>query len=489
MDFLKKYLEKYTSYIRTGIIAIVFLLVAVPFVKLVSTNGRMYTSSARYKVVLNGNEIGYVRDASIAENALLDARTKLGSAGSLTLVEADMSITLETDGGEVLSEEQISKTIYDSLTPEVQQGKETITAYTVRIDDFTVTLKTLDDVKLLFEKVKGKYCDSEKYETVIKAEDTGAYNVYRVSFNEKYGITDSYSRVGFSENIEIIETKQNASKIVSVDEAYELITKEHAEKGTYTIVSGDCLSSIARDHNITLDELLALNYGFTVNTAIYVGDVVVVTVPKAEISVEVVQKKEYEETYNAPVQYVDNAALYVGRENVIQAGSEGERDVVADITYVNGTETSREILEESIIKESVPRIIERGTKTPPTFIKPVNCSLVTSPWGYRTLPFAGFHYGVDWGCPSGTSVKATSSGTVILAGWNGTQGIAVHIRHTDGTISRYAHLNAVTVTYGQTVMQGQQIGLSGNTGNSTGPHLHFELWIGGASVNPLAYVK
>ncbi|WJV44880.1 transglycosylase family protein [Streptomyces flavofungini] len=104
----------------------------------------------------------------------------------------------------------------------------------------------------------------------------------------------------------------------------------------------------------------------------------------------------------------------------------------------------------------------------------------------------GYHTGVDFPVPTGTSVKAVASGTVVSSGWGGSYGYQVVIRHTDGKYSQYAHLSALTVKAGQKVGPGQRIGRSGSTGNSTGPHLHFEIRTGpgfGADVDPLAYLR
>ncbi len=84
---------------------------------------------------------------------------------------------------------------------------------------------------------------------------------------------------------------------------------------------------------------------------------------------------------------------------------------------------------------------------------------------------------------------ASSSGRVVSAGWNGDYGYCVLLQHPDGRQTRYAHLNKVLVSAGESVSQGQKIGLSGNTGRSTGPHLHFEMIINGSRVNPLDYVR
>lgn len=89
-------------------------------------------------------------------------------------------------------------------------------------------------------------------------------------------------------------------------------------------------------------------------------------------------------------------------------------------------------------------------------------------------------------------MKSVASGRVVSAGWGGAYGYQVVIRHTDGKYSQYAHLSALTVRSGQHVTSGQRIGRSGSTGNSSGPHLHFEIRTGpgyGSDIDPLAYLR
>ena len=120
--------------------------------------------------------------------------------------------------------------------------------------------------------------------------------------------------------------------------------------------------------------------------------------------------------------------------------------------------------------------MERGTKIPPTYIKPISGGRLSSNFGRRKSPTKGassYHKGVDWSVPTGTAVFASCGGTVARAG-----------RQT-----LYGHLSKVLVKVGQTVKQGERIALSGNTGVSTGPHLHFEILINGSQVNPLKYLN
>lgn len=125
-------------------------------------------------------------------------------------------------------------------------------------------------------------------------------------------------------------------------------------------------------------------------------------------------------------------------------------------------------------------------------IAPVNASLGTA---YRQAGSAwskGYHTGVDFPVPTGTTVKAVAAGTVVSSGWGGSFGYQVVIRHADGRYTQYAHLSAISVKSGQSVGGGQRIGRSGSTGNSSGPHLHFEVRTGpgfGTDIDPLAYLR
>lgn len=118
-------------------------------------------------------------------------------------------------------------------------------------------------------------------------------------------------------------------------------------------------------------------------------------------------------------------------------------------------------------------------------------SRITSPYGYRILfGVRDFHTGIDIGATHGSNIVAAESGTVILAnyGWNGGYGNYIILSHGNGITTRYAHASQLYVSAGQTVSKGQVIAAVGTTGNSTGPHLHFEVRINGSHTNPLNYL-
>lgn len=116
---------------------------------------------------------------------------------------------------------------------------------------------------------------------------------------------------------------------------------------------------------------------------------------------------------------------------------------------------------------------------------------ISSYYGYRTSPSgigSTFHEGVDIAGDYGTPISATAAGTVTKAGWVGGYGYLVEVRHADGIVTRYGHNSAVLVYEGQHVDQGSMIALMGSTGNSTGPHCHYEVRIHGEAVDPMYFL-
>ncbi|MFI2376745.1 transglycosylase family protein [Streptomyces sp. NPDC018964] len=135
---------------------------------------------------------------------------------------------------------------------------------------------------------------------------------------------------------------------------------------------------------------------------------------------------------------------------------------------------------------------DRATKATGDLVAPVSATLGTPYHKAGSAWSKGYHTGVDFPVPTGTSVKSVGAGTVVSAGWEGSFGYQVVVRHDDGRYSQYAHLSAISVKSGQSVGAGQRIGRSGSTGNSSGPHLHFEVRTGpgfGSDIDPVAYLR
>ncbi len=464
-----------------------------------------------YSIVLDGSEIGSANTREEAEQALADARRRFGQESDAAVYMDNRIEIIEQSKivAERMQEDELSDAIYSRLFACVAD-KESETAYTVRIDDFMVTLASKQDVVELMERVTSKYDENNEFQVDLSAssDSAGTYAVDVVKSQitstdtdivaaavngETPAITedgevhqDGITGISFKQNVVVNETLAATANIVSVDEAYEEITKEKEENEVYYVEEGDCLSMIANNHGLSMEELFALNEGMNEDSLILPGDEIIITVPVSEISVIMTKEMTYEENYNAEVQYVEDNTAYRGQNTVISEGTTGYRRVTAAITYENGVQTDIQYLEETILEESEPQVISVGTLTPPDYLKPVYGGILTSTFGGR---WGAFHKGVDWSVSVGTPVRAAASGTVVRAGFYSDYGYCIDIQHTDGSMTRYAHLSSISVSKGQSVSQSEQIGASGNTGDSTGPHLHFEIWIGGSPVNPLNYVS
>ncbi|TSB30074.1 M23 family metallopeptidase [Streptomyces sp. NBC_01525] len=127
------------------------------------------------------------------------------------------------------------------------------------------------------------------------------------------------------------------------------------------------------------------------------------------------------------------------------------------------------------------------------FVAPISGSYVSTAYQASSgLWSSGTHTGIDFHAAPGTTVHAVGAGTVVEAGWGGAYGNNIVIKMNDGTYTQYGHLSQIGVSVGQQVMPHQQIGLSGATGNVTGPHLHFEARTGpdyGSDIDPISYLR
>ncbi|MEU0171415.1 M23 family metallopeptidase [Streptomyces iakyrus] len=137
--------------------------------------------------------------------------------------------------------------------------------------------------------------------------------------------------------------------------------------------------------------------------------------------------------------------------------------------------------------------ISTATKaSPAAWVKPLDKYTKGAPFGRGGRMWTNKHSGQDLAAPSGTAVKAANRGTVVEAGWGGSYGNNIVIKHGDRIYTQYAHLSKIGVRVGQSVKTGQEIGKVGSTGNSTGPHLHFEVRtapVYGSAVEPLKFLR
>lgn len=480
-------------------------------------------------VYMNGTLVGTVEDTSRIDSIVTKARKRIAKENTgLVLIRADIVLRGSTEVfGTINTDEQIEENIYNLMLESAVKTKES--AYEIKINRFTVKLKTADEVLELLEAAKNVYDTENTYSVGLVLDPTRELDVLTTEmkkndestqdndekqqdvfpksgmsqkFEQFYKEANEYEEIGFTlgiksidfnENVEVVKTYVDASEISTLEDAIAEVTKEQEKSKIYVVESGDTIGVVAQKNGLTIDELLAMNSGTlqNENTMLHIGDELKVTSPEPELSIVKTEEKYFADYYDAETQYIENDEWYTTEQKVIQEPERGYRKMIADITYKNDEQIGVNVVYENIVKEAIPKIVERGTKTPPTYIYPVSGRLSSS-FGKRKAPKKGastYHKGLDFAVPTGTAVRATSGGVVTKAGWGSGYGYVVYIRHPDGKESRYGHNSKVLVKAGQSVKQGEKIALSGNTGVSTGPHVHFEILVGGVQVNPLKYLN
>ncbi|MDY3929436.1 MAG: peptidoglycan DD-metalloendopeptidase family protein [Clostridia bacterium] len=202
-------------------------------------------------------------------------------------------------------------------------------------------------------------------------------------------------------------------------------------------------------------------------------------------------REEYASAINYDTVYQEDNTMYKGSTVTVQEGEVGESLVTAEIEYINGEEKSRKVVNEKIIKKPTVQIEKIGNLDPPPgygtgeFIYPVS-GKITSNFGQR---WGRLHGGTDIAASSGTPICAADNGTVVFTGESGTYGLLVKVDHGNGFVTYYAHCSQINVSIGDCVAKGETIALVGNTGNSTGPHCHFEIRYNNVQQDPMAYLK
>lgn len=512
-------------YMEAAAIALVVCAFLFPTMQLLKHTGDNY-----FTIKLNGVEVGSLSSMEQIDDLLIRARRRaVNEIGSDELVFMDAELV--TTGSEkfwaaVDDEEDVIRRMADVLK---SSTRETLhRSYTVKVNETAVNLGSYDEVHALLERALAPYDTENQYQVDLELDRNREINVLEAvilpraempaeenEFHTAAGITaeleemfeavepevekgfEDYNAgltgIEYAEKIEVVEAYLLEDELNTLEEAVDLVTKEQETQIIYKVVAGDTLSQISLDNNIPMEELVAINDALEdENTLIRVDQELVITVPEPELSILWQEEQVYIEDYEAEVQYIPNDDWYTTDRVTRQEPSAGRRRVAAVVSYKNAQEIDREILKEEIYAEAVPKIVERGTKIPPTYIKPIAGGRLSSGFGARSAPTKGAstnHKGVDWATPIGTTVVASNAGTVVHAGWASGYGYAVYINHADGRQTRYGHLSKVLVKAGQTVSQGERIALSGNTGRSTGPHVHFEIRINGNAVNPLNYLN
>ncbi len=321
-----------------------------------------------------------------------------------------------------------------------------------------------------------------------EAENT--LSAYKNQYLKNANIQSSY----FKEKVVTTYSRKTAAKFNGFgtpESALNYIAKGTDVEKIHTVADGESLWTISLKYNIGVDDLIAANPKVTPER-IKPGDKISLLVAESLLTLCTVETVKYSEEIPYAVRYTDNAKMYKGELKVTSQGSSGARDIVAKVVKENGVVIDKQILSEKVLVAAKEQVVSKGTlKKPATaatgrLAKPFSRGTYSSGFGRR---WGKMHEGVDWSMPIGSPVLAADGGTVVSAKYEGAYGYCIIINHGNGLKTRYAHNSKLLVSVGDKVYKGQKIANSGNSGRTTGPHLHFEVIKNGSVVNPMDYVN
>ena len=312
--------------------------------------------------------------------------------------------------------------------------------------------------------------------------------------------------VGFVQEIELRSGSYPEDLLLDVQDLMQLLGGKVKGSRYHTLGEGDTISGIATLEQTTQENLLRMNPWLRgKETSLHPGDQILVEEQVDFLQVKVVRTETRLEDVRYEIADTYNSRLWSGEIVIRTKGVPGADEVVERVTYINGVRHGKpEEISRRRVKDPVTerrdvgnRNRQPGTSTPIIinvsggFVWPVvGCTRISSGYGYRGK---SFHKGIDIadGNTNGKVVVASRDGVVEMAQYYSSYGNMILINHGGGVKTRYAHLmsGSMSVSPGQHVSAGQPIGRVGSTGNSTGPHLHFEVIINGSPQNPLNYVS
>jgi murein DD-endopeptidase MepM/ murein hydrolase activator NlpD/predicted transposase YbfD/YdcC len=435
---------------------------------IVLCGGIFYLSAtvSAVSISVNGEKIGYTQNIKEAQQIVQTALSlKGGSSGQV----------VQTDDEIVYKKVRVGKNEFQIHQATVALLMTTITpfveSYGIKINDKIVAyLASEDHVNSVLDKFKEYFTKPSANNIVSSAE--------------------------FEEDVSKVFAKVSPKEIKTVDEALELLIKGDIQERNYTIQQDDSLWLIARKNNMLVDEILAANPGYTEDSILQPGDVIKLTKIEPYLTVLSKGTRTVEEVIPFDVETIISTKVASGKTVVQQAGKDGKKAVTYSYTAKNGKVIEKKVLQEEVISKPVKQVVAKGQVQRPVYVAsrgsgsihglkwPLS-GRITSYYGYRS---GGFHTGIDIDGSTGQPFVAAAGGKVAFSGWSGGYGYCIIINHGNGVATRYAHASKLYVSVGNTVKQGQTIGLVGSTGRSTGSHLHFEVIINGSTVNPLNYL-
>lgn len=442
---LKQQVQKTFTLRRT---AAAVIMVALTTVGAIAAQEKIQSTNLFYKVYIDGKYVGVVKDRNFVYDKISALGSKLNSQISLVPVHQQLN------GG--TSEADVSLALNDAANPQV-------TAIMIQVDgQDAVVVRDETDAKQVLALIKAKFASGDTTVKEVKIDQAIDFRTFRA----------------------------NRDEVRSVDSAVAMLLQGKEKPKKYLVSRGDSLWTIAARNQMTIDKLKQANPQIKDENSLQEGQEIMLNSVEPMVTVETVEEIVRTVPDNYETIYKDDSSLSKGEQRVQTEGVTGEKTQKVQIRKKNGKVYAEVVLSEQIVKDKVDKVVLRGTKIPDSasgdWVWPVASRTVSSAYGEWRGGVR--HYAIDISAPAGTPVYAANYGTVIFAGWDGDYGYAIRISHGNGIVSIYAHLSAINVSVGERVEKGDVIGRVGSTGQSTGPHLHYEVRVNGVRVNPAPYM-
>ena len=459
---------------------------ALGMVAAVTLSGNQYVESNTfevYHVFVNDKEAGYVSNPEVVDEF------KLNRYKRLLAENPKVHMILNTNEINIKSEKAFKLKNDDTKT--VAKLEDLITAHAVGTQlvvegKVEAIVKDKETAEKILDQIKSKYAP------VMIKKDAGRVGILSQTTNAAVSASSDVSgiqKVDFVENVNLIQVVIDPKSLMKPEDVVNKLVSGDVQPTKYTVVEGDCVSCIAKKLGIS-KQLIYLNNPTIVDDKLKLGQQLDLTLVQPTLSVRtqenVIENQEVQ--FDTEVQTDD--AMRAGETITLQNGKNGMKKVTIQITKVNGLMMDEQMVSEEIVVPSVKAVIKKGTKVikgegTGKFAWPVIGSSLSSGFGTR---WGQFHKGID--LTSGNrSIIAADNGKVIYAGYKSDYGNHIIIDHLNGYVTLYGHMNQLSVVVGKTIEKGEKIGLMGNTGNSTGVHLHFEVRRNGNLENPLKYLN
>ena len=327
-------------------------------------------------------------------------------------------------------------------------------------------------------------------EFIGAVKDPTKLNAALATLKAPYENGDPNRTVSFVQDVSVLDGIFFADTVVPDDELATLVGSEVSGAKYYTVSSGDTPWAIAAKNGITYSTLLSLN-GVTEFKSLFAGDVLTVGASVPFLQVKYTEKTTRQVDIPFSRKTEKNNSMTLGTTKVSQRGVKGLKEELVESVYIDGVLQKETVIQSTVLKEPVTEITQQGTVWNGTIIQGGNGKLIWPTGGGRvSRGFVGqypAHNGVDIAGPIGTYIYAADSGVVTKALYtNVGYGIYCIVEH-GGYQTLYGHCSRLLVSVGQQVQQGQIIAYMGSTGNSTGPHLHFEVKRGNTRYDPYGW--